>query len=144
MIWCECALSMEAVALWLREQGHAALAQDVQCGICFKPRLRLMQQGHPGYVVHVDDYVFEAEFDQGSPNAQQYMAEAMNDRWAAAQILGQPFRHLLFTTPPDHMNRVACCVTEIYSEFETAMFLGRQRQQLTVLDLAAQQPICIA
>lgn len=142
-IWCTCALSLQAVELWLKDTGQAILQQDVQCGLCHKPRLSLLMQDHPGYLIHVDDYVFEAHCALGTGNLHYWFAQAIQDREVAAQVLGQPFRCLRFEAHYPTQS-VECAVMEIYSEFETALFLGRQRHQLSVFDLAARQPITIA
>lgn len=142
-VWCHCYLPLDGVQLWLEETGGAVLQHQFQCGLCYRPRLTLLPQDHQGYLVHVDDHVFESWLSLDGPNIDLWLQDVAHNRWAASQMLGYPFRCLSFNVHSP-TNRVTCAVAEIYSDFETALAIGRSRQWLSVFDLSAQRAINIS
>lgn len=141
--WCRCHLPLDGVELWLQEAGSAVLQLSVTCELCHRPRLGLLPQGHGGYSISPGPHPFLGWCSLESANFDRWLQETITNRWMISQILENPFRALSFWVQPTTM-QVTCATTEIYSEFEAALAVGRKRQELYVFDFASRKSIVIS
>ena len=142
-VWCTHHLPVEATAVWIQETGGASLQHTITCEICFKPRLGLISKDQTGYVVALEDEVFDSTYALEHGAMDQWLLTLMSNEWIAAQLLGYPFRCLGFWENPATLE-VQCNISEIYQDFETALAVGRMRKQLAVYDLHNKQDINIS
>lgn len=142
--WCEHWLPIEATELWIKETGEAVLRHETQCGICFKPRLRLLPQDHKEYMVEGGtawDYNHGAW--RNNDNIDQWIAALLRSPDVASQVIGQPFRCIAFHRF-DLTSAVMCEVMELYQDFETALAISRSRKRLHVFQLPGMDKISVA
>lgn len=143
MIWCTHHLPVEATVLSIQETGGASLQHTIQCGICYKPRLGLLSIDQSGYVVALEDDVFDSTYAIEHGAMAPWVLTLMSDKWIASQLLGFPFRCLGFWENPNTL-QVQSNISELFQDFETALAVGRMRKQLAVYDLQNKQDINIA
>lgn len=143
--WCLHHLPVDATMLWIKETGSAVLQHEYQCGICYKPRLSLLPQDQGGYTVSpqedLTDFCSTLALEAGP--ADEWYITLLTDYWIASKLIGQPFNCLEFFETPSTME-VHSRIAELYSEFETALAVGRMRKQLAVFDIYNKEAISIA
>lgn len=142
--WCQHHFPIEAVELWLKETGEAVLRHESCCGICRKPKLRLLPQDHSEYMIEAGG---AWDFNMGAwrdmDNVDQWIGALLRSPDVAAHILAQPFRCVTFAHF-DITSAVRCEVMELYQDFETALAISRSRKRLFVYQLPGMEKITVA
>lgn len=143
--WCLHHMPVDATMLWVKETGSAVLQHQSTCALCYKPKLTLLPQDQSGYTVLPEEDLTEfgasLVMEDGRPD--DWYVTILTDYWIASKLVGQPFNSLEFFETPETM-QVHARISELYSEFETALAVGRMRKQLAVFDIGSKQVITIA